>query len=75
VHLERDAVPFFSGNGKLDNELMKPGDVLVIESGGGGGYGDPHERPRATVADDVRNGYVTPEAALRDYGLAETELP
>jgi N-methylhydantoinase B len=75
VHLERDGVSFSNGNGKLDNEQMKPGDVLVIESGGGGGYGDPHERSRATVVDDVRNGYVTAQAARRDYGLPATELP
>ena len=54
---------FSNGNGKLDNEQLKPGDVLVIESGGGGGYGNPHERLRATVADDVRNGYVSHAAA------------
>jgi N-methylhydantoinase B len=47
----------------------------VIESGGGGGYGDPRKRPRATVADDVHHGYVTREAALRDYGMTEAELP
>ena len=70
VHLERtDGASFSSGNGKLDSEPMKPGDVLVIESGGGGGYGNPHDRPRPTVADDVRNGYITAEAAKRDYGL------
>ena len=75
VHLERAGAPFSNGNGKLDGEPLGPGDVLVIESGGGGGYGDPRERPRATVADDVRNGYVTREAAQRDYGLTERELP
>ena len=70
VHLERtDGASFSSGNGKIDSEPLKPGDVLVIESGGGGGYGNPHDRSRATVADDVRNGYVTAEAAERDYGM------
>jgi N-methylhydantoinase B len=76
VHLERVGGETFSnGNGKLEGEPLKPGDVLVIESGGGGGYGNPNERSRATVADDVRNGYVTREAALRDYGMTEAELP
>ena len=51
--------------------MMAPGDVLVIESGGGGGYGDPRERGRDAVADDVVNGYVSREAALRNYGFED----
>ncbi len=74
VHLERAGVSFSNGNGKIDGEPLAPGDVLVIESGGGGGYGDPHERPRATVAEDVRNGYVSHEAAVRDYGISAESL-
>lgn len=58
-------------NGKLGSEPLEPGDVLVIESGGGGGYGDPAERDREAVRGDVRNGYVSREAAARDYGLTE----
>ena len=76
VQLERaDGSTFASGNGKLDNELLSPGDVLHIDSGGGGGYGDPHLRPRANVAEDVREGYVSREAAIRDYGMNETDFP
>jgi N-methylhydantoinase B len=37
---------------------------------GGGGYGDPFERDPALVLEDVVNGYVTVEAAARDYGVA-----
>ncbi len=36
---------------------------------GGGGYGDPFERDPAAVLDDVLNGYVSIEAAARDYGV------
>ncbi len=36
---------------------------------GGGGYGDPFQRDPAAVLDDVLNGYVTIEAAARDYGV------
>jgi N-methylhydantoinase B len=35
---------------------------------GGGGYGDPKERDPARIEEDLREGYVTPEAAARDYG-------
>ena len=50
-------------------ESMAAGEVLVNQSGGGGGWGDPRERDRAAVLADVRNGYVSVEAAYRDYGL------
>jgi N-methylhydantoinase B len=56
-------------NGKLPATLLSPGDVLVTESGGGGGFGDPRERSHDAVRNDVRSGYVTGEVALRDYGL------
>ncbi|MBV9355347.1 MAG: hydantoinase B/oxoprolinase family protein [Chloroflexi bacterium] len=36
---------------------------------GGGGYGDPFTREPAAVLDDVLNGYVSIEAAERDYGV------
>ena len=39
------------------------------KSGGGGGFGDPLERPAEQVAEDVRLGYVSREAAQRDYGV------
>src|SRR3984893_9331426 len=36
---------------------------------GGGGYGNPFERDPASVLDDVLNGYVSIDAAARDYGV------
>ena len=36
---------------------------------GGGGYGDPLLRDRVLLAQEVRDGVITPEAAARDYGL------
>lgn len=38
---------------------------------GGGGFGDPAERDPAMIAHDLREGYVTPEGAARDYGHTE----
>lgn len=49
---------------------MPAGEVLVNNSGGGGGWGDPFRRDPAKVLADVREGYVSPEAARRDYGVA-----
>lgn len=45
------------------------GDTARILSGGGGGYGDPLLREPGAVADDVRLGYVSREAAETDYGV------
>ncbi|WP_248961334.1 hydantoinase B/oxoprolinase family protein [Sphaerisporangium perillae] len=48
---------------------LAAGDVLVNNTGGGGGYGHPFEREPERVAKDVRNGFVTAAAAARDYGV------
>ena len=49
---------------------LEPGDSIIVETGGGGGYGPPHERKRASLERDLRRGYVSVEAARRDYGFA-----
>jgi N-methylhydantoinase B len=48
---------------------LKAGDRFYLESAGGGGCGDPKKRPREKVARDIEEGYVSPEAARRDYGF------
>jgi N-methylhydantoinase B len=37
---------------------LKPGDVVLIETSGGGGYGDAAERPAELTARDRLDGYV-----------------
>lgn len=44
-------------------------DLLFISSGGGGGHGPVARRTVGQVLEDVAQGYVTPEGALRDYGV------
>ena len=51
---------------------LQAGDVFRLDTPGGGGYGDPLSRPPERVLADVREGYVSPEAAERDYGVALT---
>jgi N-methylhydantoinase B len=46
------------------------GQAVRLETPGGGGYGRPMERDPGAVAEDVRLGYVSVEAARRDYGVA-----
>ncbi len=38
-------------------------------SGGGGGFGNPLKRDSTKVAEDVREGYVSREAAEKLYGV------
>ncbi len=49
------------------------GDVLVVETAGGGGYGDPLERPPDAVLDDVRNYRLSAAAAREEYGVVIDE--
>jgi N-methylhydantoinase B len=46
------------------------GERLLLETPGGGGYGAARERDPEAVARDVRFGFVSAEAAERDYGVA-----
>ncbi|HVC33466.1 MAG TPA: hydantoinase B/oxoprolinase family protein [Chloroflexota bacterium] len=47
----------------------EPGTELWIELPGGGGLGDPRERPAELVQADLRAGLVSPERASGDYGI------
>lgn len=55
--------------GKGARLALEKGDVARLVTGTGGGYGDPRQRPRAKVEEDVKNGYVTSEQAEKYYGL------
>jgi N-methylhydantoinase B len=44
------------------------GTIYHQQAGGGGGYGDPHRRDRGKLADEVRDGLISPEAARTVYG-------
>jgi N-methylhydantoinase B len=48
---------------------MDRGDRLIVETAGGGGYGDPRQRDRAAVQEDVRNGKVSAAAAAAIYEI------
>ncbi len=50
------------------------GTLYFQQAGGGGGYGDPKKRNRATLAREVRDGLISEKAAREFYGYApETE--
>jgi len=56
---------------KCDNVEVHCGDLLLFDTWGGGGWGDPLQRPPDKVLADVRKGLVTPAGARR-YGVVIT---
>ena len=64
---ERELSPLSDGN------VLAKGEILRIETGGGGGYGHPYDRPAEDVLEDVLGGFVGTEAALRHYGVVVTD--
>jgi N-methylhydantoinase B len=50
---------------------LRKGDRLVIETAGGGGYGDPQARSGEQVREDISNGKISKEAARAAYGIDE----
>ncbi|MBV8911658.1 MAG: hydantoinase B/oxoprolinase family protein, partial [Acetobacteraceae bacterium] len=53
---------------------MRKGDVFRHEVAGAGGWGDPLARDPAAVLRDVRNEFVSLEAARRQYGVAIVDM-
>ena len=47
---------------------VDPGERLILDTPGGGGFGDPAGRDAVAVASDVAADRVSPEVAVRDYG-------
>src|SRR6185295_1619752 len=56
-------------NAKILTAPLKKGDAYALRSGGGGGFGSPLERAAERVQDDVREGYVSVQAARDYYGV------
>jgi len=53
---------------KFTNVVLCEGDEVLLDSPGGGGFGDPRERDRGAVARDLSEGLVSRGAALQLYG-------
>jgi len=56
---------------KYSNITIRMGDRVKLVMPGGGGHGDPMQRDRAAIAEDLAEGYITAEGATRDYGYRE----
>lgn len=70
---EHGAKARFLINGKPGNPFglthLYPGDIVIMDAAGGGGYGDPFERDLEWIERDLVNGYVSVESAKKDYGV------
>jgi N-methylhydantoinase B len=55
--------------GKVSNFPVFHGDQIIIESSGGGGYGDPLYRSPSLVNSDIRDGYISHDKARIIYGV------
>jgi N-methylhydantoinase B len=44
-------------------------DVIRVVTGNGGGFGDPYQRDRAAIAEDIRNGFLSEARAREVYGF------
>ncbi|HEU4369678.1 MAG TPA: hydantoinase B/oxoprolinase family protein [Methylomirabilota bacterium] len=62
----------FSTPGKVTGYAIRAGDVVVMQSAGGGGFGDPLARDPERVRRDVLGGYVSAERAREGYGVVFT---
>ena len=55
--------------GKVTGFNLQTDDVIVCQSAGGGGYGDPLQREIEKVDADVKRGYISAERARTHYGV------
>ncbi|OLN29150.1 hydantoinase B/oxoprolinase family protein [Desulfosporosinus metallidurans] len=69
VEIHRDGSSEPERGGTFSNVLLHKGDLVRLISGGGGGYGDPFNRPPAKVLQDVKDGFMTVQNAKTDYGV------
>jgi N-methylhydantoinase B len=60
---ERILAPMSDGN------VIRKGDVLCLDTSGGGGWGNPLDRPVERVRRDVLGGFVSAASARNDYGV------
>jgi N-methylhydantoinase B len=54
---------------KVDQFPVNKSDLVTVMMPGASGYGDPYERDTQDVCRDVEEGFVSREAAVRDYAV------
>jgi N-methylhydantoinase B len=54
---------------KVKEYFLERGDMVYVETGGGGGYGPPDQRAVELVQRDLIRGYISIESAEKNYGV------
>lgn len=71
VTVWRDGKPHVPEHLSKEQDIpLRAGDRVEVGTPGGGGYGDPLQRPAETVLHEVRQGYYTAEQARDRFGVA-----
>ena len=68
VGIAKDGKTQIYNTGKVFSKLLSKDNQWILRSGGGGGFGSPLERKLEDVEQDVKNGYVSTQAAAQLYG-------
>jgi len=69
--IARDDGAAMRGKGK---QFVPHGRRVVMAFPGGAGYGEPKARAMELVRRDLARGYISAQAAARDYGLSAEEI-
>lgn len=59
---------------KRSNILIDPDTIVCCITPGAGGYGDPLERDKDSIIEDLEQGIISKNSAMNNYGLSEDEL-
>jgi N-methylhydantoinase B len=60
--------------GSKESRTLQRGDIVSFRLSGAGGYGDPDDRPLASIKADIKNGYLTAEKAAATYKVKLEDL-
>lgn len=55
---------------KVEQLQLKAGERFVAETGGGGGFGDPRQRPAELIEEDLLDGRISAQAVKTHYQKA-----
>ena len=72
VTVWRNGQPYIPEHLSKEQDIpLQPGDMVHVQTPGGGGFGDANTRNPDAVTEDVRLGYYTAEQALALFGPAK----
>src|SRR5699024_11067053 len=54
---------------KVNAKPLSSGDRVIVKTGGGGGFGNPLGRTFEQIKEDIIDGYIDIETALKEYGV------